>query len=100
MDLDRKARGEPVVRGQQAVEHREHVRVLDDARDGRRLGEQRVDALGMEAFEIVPPHQAPLEPGRERRLDLVDLAGREEIRDDGVAVAADGVGGLFRGLHG
>ena len=99
MDLDREARRQAVVGRQQLVEEREHDGMLDDARHRRRLGEQRVDALGMEALEVVAPHQLAAQPGRKGRLDLADIALRDQVRGDHIAVPPDRVCQLGRRVH-
>ncbi len=60
--------------------------MLDELGDDRRLGQERIDPLGLEALEVVPAAQRPAEIGRELRLDPLDLASREQTRDDDVAM--------------
>jgi hypothetical protein len=74
IELDREVRREQVVWRQQRIQDRQDPGVLHQLRDHGRLAQERIDALGLEALEVVPAAKRPAEVGRERRLDAVDLA--------------------------
>src|SRR5262249_46650501 len=99
VDLDREARREPVVRREEPIEDGEDLRVLDDARDGRGLRRERVDALALQTLELVAALQPARQPRLERSLALRDLARRDQVRRDRVAVAPDRLRELGRRGH-
>jgi hypothetical protein len=68
MELDGEVGREQVIGRKQPVQDRQDPRMLDQLGDDRRLGEERVDALGVEALEVVPAAQCPAQVRRELRL--------------------------------
>jgi hypothetical protein len=86
IELDGEVRREQVVGREQPVQDRQDARVLDQLGDDRRLGQERVDPLGVEALEVVPAAQCPAQVRRELRFDAVDLLWGEQTRDDDIAL--------------
>ena len=68
--VDRQVGREQGVGLEDLVEDRHHPRVLDELGDRRCLGQERVDAVGLEALEVVaPPVGVRPEPGRQPGAD-------------------------------
>ena len=95
MDADGLARRQQVARPQEAVEDREHARVLDDVLEHAAAPDQRVDALGTEAFKGVATVMA-LEVGRQPFAHAPERVGGEELAEQRVAL---GVELVEMGLH-
>src|SRR3954447_5222519 len=88
-DLDAGGRAELVALAEHAVEHAEQQRMCRQPVEGTGLGEQRVDAAGAEALEVVAPGGRPVEDRTQAGADRGGLLGRQQSLDHRVAVAVE-----------
>src|SRR5690606_18072395 len=85
--VDRQVRRQQVAGKQQLVEDRQQRRVLDEGGDARRLGEQRIDAVGREPLEVVAsPAGALAEMWRQLVADPVEHVVPDRLLEHHVAV--------------